>query len=311
MSNLNNFNRIIDSLEVKFYKISHRKVIQPIELQGSIDQKNIFLQVVQGDFYFGPGREKIPVGSYYFAPSGQEIFFKHGNGPNLVSLDRYGFVSAEQREQYLLPISNKYVANAEEDIFNIIGFDVLIYGAIPFFTLLELPCYIFRENKSFEMIINRLLDESENDFVGKNSRMQCLCHDLVIQICRQIFEIQELKKNLSKLDFLLDRRLVNIIQYIQDNLNKDLSNTSVASLAYVSKDYVGQFFKTLTGQNLQEYIENQRLDRAHHLLRTTNDNVQEIAHQVGFKDPAYFSRRFKIKFGEKANQVRQKNNAVV
>ncbi|HNQ12861.1 MAG TPA: AraC family transcriptional regulator [Bacteroidia bacterium] len=311
MSNLNNFNRIIDSLEVKFYRISHRKVINPVELRGSIDQKNIFLHVEKGDFFFQKNHVKIEEGGYYFAPSGQEIYFQHGQGPSLVSLDRGGFVSAEQREKYLLPVAGNYQPSKDDDVFSIIGFDVLIYGAIPFFNIIELPCFILPQNEHLNLIIKKLLMEMDNDYVGKNSRMHCLCHDLVIQICRVIYDTPELKKNLNKLDFLLDRRLVNMIQYIQDNLDKDLSNKSVASLAYVSKDYVGQFFKTLTGQNLQEYIENQRLERAYHLLKTTNDNVQEIAHLVGFKDPAYFSRRFKIKFGEKANQVRQRNNTVV
>lgn len=41
------------------------------------------------------------------------------------------------------------------------------------------------------------------------------------------------------------------------------------------------------------------------LLKTLPDNIQEIAHKVGFKDPAYFSRRFKMKYGANANSVRQ------
>jgi len=86
-----------------------------------------------------------------------------------------------------------------------------------------------------------------------------------------------------------------------------LSNQKIADQAFVSKDYVGQFFKSLTNTNLQDYIENQRLERANYLLRTTKDNIQEIAHQVGFKDPAYFSRRFKNKYNVNANQVRKDN----
>ena len=79
----------------------------------------------------------------------------------------------------------------------------------------------------------------------------------------------------------------------------------IASLAYVSKDYVGQFFKSLTGRNLQDYIEERRLERAYHLIRTTDENIQQIAVRVGFKDPAYFSRRFKIKFLKNAKDVRK------
>jgi AraC-like DNA-binding protein len=104
---------------------------------------------------------------------------------------------------------------------------------------------------------------------------------------------------------------VNIIQYVGSNLGDDLSNIKIAEKAYVSKDYVGQFFKTLTNTNLQDYIENQRLEKALYFLRTSKDNIQEIAHAVGFKDPAYFSRRFKLKYNMNANQVRKENSIAI
>jgi YesN/AraC family two-component response regulator len=68
---------------------------------------------------------------------------------------------------------------------------------------------------------------------------------------------------------------------------------------------VGQFFKSMTNANLQDYIEQQRLEKAHQLLRSSTESIQEIAQAIGFKDPAYFSRRFKLKFGKNANQIRR------
>jgi transcriptional regulator GlxA family with amidase domain len=147
--------------------------------------------------------------------------------------------------------------------------------------------------------------------LGKERLQRNLCEELVVHICRYISSKPEYEKNFEKINYLLDKRLVNIIQYIQSNLNGDLSNQNIAELAYVSKDYVGQFFKTMTNTNLQDYIENQRLERAHYLLRTTKDNVQEIAHNIGFKDPAYFSRRFKMKYNKSANQVRKESSIAI
>ena len=94
------------------------------------------------------------------------------------------------------------------------------------------------------------------------------------------------------------------MKYVGENLDKDLSNKTIANIAFISEDYVGQFFKSLTGKNLQDYVENQRLEKALELLKTIPDNIQSIAHKVGFKDPAYFSRRFKMKYGVNANSVR-------
>ena len=115
----------------------------------------------------------------------------------------------------------------------------------------------------------------------------------------------EYQKNLKNVDYLLDKRLIDIFQYIDENLGSDLSNNKIAELAFVSKDYVGQFFKSLTGGNLQDYIENRRLERAHYLLRNSKSSIQEIAIKVGFNDPAYFSRRFKIRYQTNAKEIRK------
>jgi transcriptional regulator GlxA family with amidase domain len=143
------------------------------------------------------------------------------------------------------------------------------------------------------------------DPVGKKTMVKKYTDQMIIHICRYIYDDPELHKNIDKLNYLLDKRLINIIQFIQDNLDQDLSNHRIANLAFVSKDYIGQFFKSLTNSNLQDYIENRRLDQAHYLLRSTADSIQEIAHKVGFKDPAYFSRRFKVKFNQNAKEVRK------
>lgn len=138
-----------------------------------------------------------------------------------------------------------------------------------------------------------------------------LSSEVVIHLCRYLFENPNYAVNIKNLNFLLDIRLINIIQFIQDNLHLDLSNKQIASLVFVSKDYIGQFFKSLTNTNLQDYIENRRLEKAHHLLRTTNDNIHDIALKVGFKDPAYFSRRFKIRFNLNAKEVRKSDFLVM
>ncbi|MBL7922883.1 MAG: helix-turn-helix transcriptional regulator, partial [Bacteroidia bacterium] len=218
-----------------------------------------------------------------------------------------GFNSPDLREQYVRSRMLSEGYDVHKDLFSIVGFDVHIYGAIPFFSILELPCFVMPFDEEMNYLVETLIQEEEKKLLGRERLQRNLSEELVVHICRYIESKHEYKKNFEKINYLLDKRLVNIIQYIQSNLGGDLSNQTIAELAYVSKDYVGQFFKTMTNTNLQDYIENQRLERAHYLLRTTKDNVQEIAHGIGFKDPAYFSRRFKLKFRQNANQVRKES----
>ncbi|HEY3390021.1 MAG TPA: helix-turn-helix domain-containing protein, partial [Prolixibacteraceae bacterium] len=53
----------------------------------------------------------------------------------------------------------------------------------------------------------------------------------------------------------------------------------------------------LTGKPPLEFIRSLRLKRAALLLTKSQMNVSEIAFQVGFNDPKYFSKHFKNEFG--------------
>ena len=55
--------------------------------------------------------------------------------------------------------------------------------------------------------------------------------------------------------------------------------------------------KALTGQTPSLFIRSVRLQKAMQLLKTTDLNISEIAYEVGFNDPAYFSRTFHEVFG--------------
>jgi transcriptional regulator GlxA family with amidase domain len=62
--------------------------------------------------------------------------------------------------------------------------------------------------------------------------------------------------------------------------------------------------KALTNDSIANYLLQLRLQRAWHLLKTTDLNVSEIAYDVGFKDASYFSRVFKKHFGGSPIEMR-------
>jgi len=76
-----------------------------------------------------------------------------------------------------------------------------------------------------------------------------------------------------------------------------------------SKSTLHRKLKSLTGLSPGEFIRNIRLKHAAIMLTNNIGNVSEIAYSVGFNDPKYFSRCFKIEFGltPKEYQEDQKN----
>ncbi|OKP97046.1 response regulator [Paenibacillus sp. P46E] len=89
-----------------------------------------------------------------------------------------------------------------------------------------------------------------------------------------------------------------------------LSLQSTASALFVNPSYLSHVFKKETNESFVEYMTNIRLGKAMELLRqgaATEDasvpKVATIAHQVGYRDPFYFSKCFKKKYGITPNKV--------
>jgi signal transduction histidine kinase/DNA-binding response OmpR family regulator len=65
----------------------------------------------------------------------------------------------------------------------------------------------------------------------------------------------------------------------------------------ISRVQLFRKLKALTGSSASEFIRDYRLNKARVMLTTTDLNISEIAFEVGFKDPAYFTRAFSSAFG--------------
>ncbi len=81
------------------------------------------------------------------------------------------------------------------------------------------------------------------------------------------------------------------VSYFSDRLN-------------LSSKYLSDLLKTLTGKTTKEHIQFQLLKKAKHLILGTDKSVAEIAYQLGFEYPQYFSRFFKEKTGESPKEYR-------
>lgn len=82
-------------------------------------------------------------------------------------------------------------------------------------------------------------------------------------------------------------------QYIDENYMKELTLDDVSRVVNISSYYFSKVFKEETGENFIDYLTKLRIEAAKKLLKTTNKSMKEIASEVGYPDPNYFSRNFK------------------
>ena len=83
------------------------------------------------------------------------------------------------------------------------------------------------------------------------------------------------------------------IAYLQQNYAQRLTRQQMAKSVGVSEDYLGRIFLQELGLSPMEYLNRYRIKEAKVLLHHTCASVTDIADQVGFDDPAYFSRAFR------------------
>ncbi|MEM1122416.1 MAG: ATP-binding protein, partial [Bacteroidota bacterium] len=99
--------------------------------------------------------------------------------------------------------------------------------------------------------------------------------------------------------------LEKVEQVIEANLMADLDLEQVCQLLAMSRSQVYRKIKALTGYSTTIYIRRIRLRRAYQLLKTTDATVSEVAYQVGFKDPSFFSRSFSEVFQQAPSEVKK------
>ncbi len=88
-----------------------------------------------------------------------------------------------------------------------------------------------------------------------------------------------------------------------DNENFDISN--LCKEMGMSRAQLYRKFKALTDQPVGNLLRSMRLQKAKDLLQSTDLQIAEVAYQVGFKDPAYFTRSFKQEFGKNPTNFRK------
>jgi AraC family transcriptional regulator len=109
---------------------------------------------------------------------------------------------------------------------------------------------------------------------------------LVRQHCARVYQVPEYRGK------LLPQRLRLVQDYVQAHLAEPILLESLASVACLSPYHFCRLFKQTTGQSPNQYVIQQRMERALHLLQTTESNLTQVAYAVGYRSPGHFAQLF-------------------
>lgn len=92
--------------------------------------------------------------------------------------------------------------------------------------------------------------------------------------------------------------------------NEQVSLKMISAHVRISPSHLSKIFSQETSQTITEYLTQVRIGRAKELLKTTNNKTFEIAYQVGYNDPHYFSNIFKKTTGFTPKEYRTQGSTV-
>jgi len=301
---MEDYNKIIESLNVRFIKANNIRILKPVTIANFYDVENTILILNKGQIKFGKDNHMVKSGGVLFIPGGKMLSVTYGNGAGL-ALSNDDFISS--KELYFQSFEGNRDGNFEN--FSYINFDAKVFDSVNFFASLDIPPFVIENNEKVVSLLKDVLAENDSERPGRGRVIKLSTDYLVVELIRHILNqglfVEQLATNST---YFKDPRLIDIFAYIKNNLSGDLTNKTLANVANVSEDYVGQYFKMLTGINPQDYIEYQRMEMAVSLLRTTKKSIRDIGKEVGYKDTAYFCRRFKMMFGIPAGKMRRRES---
>lgn len=140
----------------------------------------------------------------------------------------------------------------------------------------------------------KLLETTENDYIYAGEMYsRILFLKLLIELNRCCISHPEIFHKTAR----YDKKVVEMIHYINENLSKDLTIETLSNKFYLSKYHMMRKFKEETGYSMHQYILEKRILAARNLI--LNGSPATIASvECGFKDYSTFSRAYKKLLGQ-------------
>ena len=113
--------------------------------------------------------------------------------------------------------------------------------------------------------------------------------------------------NITPKNSTVPKLIGDVMNYIGDHLDEDLSLDALASRFFINKYYLSREFKKHMRINLHEYTQTKRLLRSKELLRHRG-NAKQVYRDCGFKAYTHFLRCFRQEFNMTPKEFLQSND---
>ncbi|WP_300441330.1 helix-turn-helix transcriptional regulator [Christiangramia sp.] len=167
-----------------------------------------------------------------------------------------------------------------------------------------------KEEKQIKSIVENIDVEYQNNHDEFSKEIIISQLDTLLKYANRFYERQFLnRKDLS--NDLLEKFKAHVSKFFESGQIQEKGIPSIERIAgkmMVSQRYLSDTLKKETGKTTTEHLHLYIIEEAKHILLQPNKSISEVAYELGFGYPPYFSRLFKKKEGISPTQYREKYN---
>jgi AraC family transcriptional regulator len=169
---------------------------------------------------------------------------------------------------------------------------------------IDLPFIYNHEDKSIEHFLGLFRQRFFADRLADTLYLEALAQTLGIYLIRQYSDSKQLLKRPILCDRGRDFR--DMIDYIHQNLDQDLTIQELAQRMQLSMSVFGRSFRAAIGTTPHQFILDRRLEKAKKLLSNPKSelSIGQIAQLCGFATTSLFTTRFRQKYGVTPSKYR-------
>jgi len=165
-----------------------------------------------------------------------------------------------------------------------------------------------KEEKQIESIVENIEIEYQNNQDAFSKEIIISQLGTLLKYANRFYESQFLnRKELS--NDLLEKFNRHLTEYFESGQLQEKGIPSIELIANklsVSQRYLSDTLKKETGKTTIEHLHLHLIDEAKNILLQPNKSISEVAYELGFEYPPYFSRLFKKKEGISPTEYREK-----
>jgi AraC-like DNA-binding protein len=181
--------------------------------------------------------------------------------------------------------------------------------------LKQLEQLFYRHNRSEKLAIDNidrqlvtsLISNLTSEYTRKLSffeeNIQHMITLILNTLVRNIPELPQRSSAQFDDEPLINKMLLHVKEHIQ--FKEKLSISFLSRQFHLSSNYVGEYFKKMTGESLQHYIMVYKMRLVENKLRFTQLTLNQIADELGFSDESHLSKQFKKYSGFSPVQYRR------